>query len=398
VVDKYLENNIFHLLGKAGYYRIAYTHNPYVMVLLHQFRGQIDLFTRTRELCLMDDQIADRLFSADYLTALTSEQQFLHLNETKPSSLFLSLLNRFYRVAQKEILLDPYKPLFPRGVPSFNNVHFLLEHAMDWIMEQVVTLPQPYLAYFHLLPPHEPYAARKDFIDRFADGIWFDPKPDHILSEGQSADLLNRKRREYDEFLAYADAEFGRLYDFMVEKNLFENTLVIFTSDHGEMFERGIRGHVTPTLFHPIIRVPLMISSPQQTHRVDVHTPTSCVDLLPTLLSLVGQPIPDLCEGEILPTFDGQQDQAGRSVFTLEAKSNRRQAPLTKATIAMVKEEYKLIQYLGYPGYQNQFELFDLGGDPGELTDLSMSKPALAADLKHELAQHLISVNQAVGA
>ena len=65
---------------------------------------------------------------------------------------------------------------------------------------------------------------------------------------------------------------------------MLDDTYVIVTSDHGEMFERGIRGHVTPTLYEPVIRVPLLIAKPGQREREDVYAPTSCVDLLPTLL------------------------------------------------------------------------------------------------------------------
>ncbi len=81
---------------------------------------------------------------------------------------------------------------------------------------------------------------------------------------------------------------------------------MIFSSDHGEMFERGTHGHSTPLLYEPVIRVPLLISSPGQLERKDIHTLTSNVDILPTLAHISGLPVPDWAEGEVLPGLGGE--------------------------------------------------------------------------------------------
>ena len=88
---------------------------------------------------------------------------------------------------------------------------FLLEDAVDWTMRQLEAMPRPFLAYLHFLPPHDPYRARQDFVDRFADGWAPEPKPAHPLSAGVNEEFVVNARREYDEYIAYADAEFGRL-------------------------------------------------------------------------------------------------------------------------------------------------------------------------------------------
>ena len=265
----------------------------------------------------------------------------------------------------------------------------------DWIQTELTQVPRPFLGYFHLLPPHEPYNPRHEFVGRFDnDGVIEVPKPHHPLASKYDEPAENTFRRHYDEMIAYSDAEFGRLYDFLLQSGILENTFLIFTSDHGELLERGERGHQNPLLYEAITRVPLIISKPGQTERVDVSTPTDCVDLLPTLAHLAGQPIPAWCEGQILPTLGGSATP-GRSVFTVEAKSNGKQAPLTKATISMVKDQYKLIHYLGYQnGYDNSYELYDLKRDPDEMTDIQTSNPGLATDLQKELAEKLQEVNR----
>ena len=143
------------------------------------------------------------------------------------------------------------------------------------------------------------------------------------------------------------------------QQNLIQ-LFVVFTSDYGEMFERLIFRHVTPTLYQPIIRVPLLISLPQQTTRQDIYTPTSCIDLLPTLLHLTGRPIPTWCEGLVLPPFSTADPPPGRSLFALEAKNNPKSAPLDVATFTMIKGDYKLIYYRGYEGFDDVFKLYNL--------------------------------------
>ncbi|MEZ4646245.1 MAG: sulfatase-like hydrolase/transferase, partial [Chloroflexota bacterium] len=172
-----------------------------------------------------------------------------------------------------------------------------------------------------------------------------------------------------------------------------DNTYFVLTSDHGEMFERGIRGHVTTTLFDPLLHVPLLIVKPGQQTREDVYTNTSCVDLLPTFLHLTGQPIPDWAEGQVLPTFAAAEPAPDRSIFALEAKSNPKQAPLHNATATLIKDDYKLIYYTGL-AKGDVYELYHVADDAEELTNLYETKPAIAADLQAELAQKLDEVNE----
>jgi arylsulfatase A-like enzyme len=287
-----------------------------------------------------------------------------------------------------------YGELFPRGIPNNHNISFILEDAIDWSMRQLEIMPQPLLAYMHFYPPHDPYTTRREFVDRFDDGWNPSPKPFHPLSAGQPDQELIKFRREYDEYIAYADAEFGRLYDFMDRNGILDNTYVIFTSDHGEMFERGVWGHITPVLFEPVIRVPLIISKPGQQKAQDVYAHTSCVDILPTLLYLAGIEKPDWCEGEVLPTIGEEESATDRSIFCVEAKTNPKFAPLKHHTVSLVRDRYKLVHYLGYQGYDDIYEMYDLKDDPEEMNNIYTSKKSIASDLQGLLNEKLMQVNQ----
>ena len=391
--ERFRTKNLFGALAEQGYHTFAYTHNPSANTLLYQLRESIDHFKKTRDLCLTDDEFSDLLFANDYDAAYWSEWHTLHDEESPPSSLFLSLVNRLRAESRAKQVSRQYNDIYPGGkVPRFQTVSLVLEQAIDWLIAQASNAPQPYLGYVHVLPPHAPYRARSEFKGIFRDGWTPEVKPSHPFSMGATDDRLQRWRRFYDEYLASADAEFGRLYDFLAQTGALDNMYLVVTSDHGEMFERGIWGHMTETLYEPAIRVPLLISKPGQRQREDVHTPTSCVDLLPTLLRVAGQPLQDWSEGQVLPHFGSQDDSDHRSIFSVEAKNNPMRAPLTEGTVTLIKGPYKLIHYFGYPGYEDAYEFYDLASDPEELDDLSGG--SIAAELRNELEEKLRVVNQ----
>ena len=397
----YDDKNMFSLFAERGYETLAYTHNPLVYVLLHQFRGGLSFLKPMGDLCRGGHPISEQIFPADFDVAINSE--WLGLRDGRlshaPSSLFLSLIDRVQRDRlTTQTLRKELTDLFPRGLqsnfsPFGRSLYFILEDAIDWLSADLSTAHKPFLRYIHLYPPHEPYHPRREFVGIFDDG-WEPPaKPPHLLTQGRSSKFLGKAWREYDEHITYADAEFGRLYDSIEQSGLLDNSYVVVTSDHGQLFERGIHGHWTEALFEAVIRVPLLISAPGQHQRVNVYATTSCVDVLPTLLHLTGHPIPSWCEGQVLPTFVDNRAVNQRSIFTVEAKSNPKQAPLTKGTIALIKDRYKLIHYFGYAGHESEFELYDLGKDPEELEDLYLSKRSVATDLQEELLRKLHEVN-----
>jgi arylsulfatase A-like enzyme len=391
--------NIFNLVNEH-YHTFAYTHNPLAYVLLHQFQQSIRQLTPIADLCLANTSMLDRVFSGDYPTALEAENLLLR-NYTFPSgSLLLSNFDTLRRYLVHYSLTRRYCQRFPRGIPRFSleappgMIYFLLEDAFDWLERQLVESPKPFLGYVHLFPPHSPYVTRSEFADRFADGWTPVAKPDSAWHEGHSQTFLNQQRQMYDETILYADAELGRLVDFMQQRGLLENTYLVLTSDHGEIFERGILGHSTPVLYEPVIRVPLVVSSPGQMQRKDVFSPTGNVDILPTVAQIAGLPTPSLSEGEPLPLFDEALPSHDRAVYAIEAKQNPKQAVLRKATVALWKGPFKLIYAFGYEGQPESFELYNLENDPEELNNLYDVVDATSLALKEELLLKLDQVNR----
>jgi arylsulfatase A-like enzyme len=386
VLDAFGSQNAFSTFGQHNYTRVGFSHNLLVNVLLHQWMDHIDEYTSPHDVALVDFVISDNLFNSDFGIAYQSENRYF-MNRTPPSnSIYLHRIHSALRALIGKITVNRLKQSFPRGIPGTQDMFTPLEDTIDWIMDNLFQWPQPFFSYLHMMPPHDPYCPRAEFLDIFWDDWKPIEKPDHFFADFDGNTLeMNLQRLIYDEYIAYVDAEFGRLHDFMIENGYYENTIVIFTSDHGEMFERKIWGHGGPTLYEPVIRVPLLISLPDQTSRHDVYASTSNVDILPTLLHLTGKSIPTWIEGSVLPPYTEQEYPSDRSIFMIEAKRNYKLKPLLIATIAMIKGDYKLIHYRGYKDFEDGFELYNLKEDPEELQNLYSIRADIATAMKQEL-------------
>jgi arylsulfatase A-like enzyme len=395
-----VEHNLFSVFER--YYRLGYSHNSIVNRFLYQFYNELDLLKPQKELFTANDLRFDKLFPWDGDIAPLSWDRIMAEGEKgyTYSLFFAELYEKYHQQAVSGLLKD-----FPRGIPhTGEDSYYRLEDGIDWLKAQLVKIPQPFAGYFHYLPPHRPYFTRREFVNVFAgDSLgYYNDKPRHPVFDRENAGkpvplpYQKTQRQLYDEFILYVDAEFGRLYDSMQKAGLLENTWVIFTSDHGEMFERGVFGHKTPLLYEPVVRIPLLILGPGQEKRTDINTPTSAVDVLPTLAKLSGQPAPAWSEGTVLPPY-ADAGAPERPVFALEATNSPEDKPLDPASLMMIKGRHKLTGYFGYEELQGQgplFELYDLENDPQELVNLYSESLPVARELRDELLAKLKQVDE----
>ena len=399
MIDRTLvDRNFFNLVGKE-YTRFAFTQNLWADILLSQFEKDLDFHLP----CDSYSQFAHSLMQPDDLRvdrdlAYFVFQDFLNLRvddlHSYPGSLFIASadLSRALASDRHHVSAD-----YPRGLPT--NYDFSYENTS--VFESVGRLVQsnmlqssPYLAYFHFWSPHEPYNARRDFIGIFQDDLKLQAKPRHRLSgTNYSEDSLRKLRREYDEFIADVDAEFGRLMSELEKSGVLQDSYVIVTSDHGDAFERGESGHASALMYAPVTHIPLLISAPGQQTRSDFHSLTSNLDLLPTLLQIVGNEIPSWIEGKLLPGFGGTED-VSRSIFPMMAKDNATFRPIEHATFTMIKGAYELFFFTGYPDHPDAFELYNLQEDPDELNDLYKKDITTASQLKDELLEAVSTANR----
>jgi arylsulfatase A-like enzyme len=198
----------------------------------------------------------------------------------------------------------------------------------------------------------------------------------------------------YYALCSYADAKFGRVLDYLEASGQSKNTLVIFTSDHGESL--GDRGRFSKySLYEASVRVPLILAGAgisTELNGTRASRPAGLIDVVPTLLALTGQEIPKDLPGENLVS------PAIRTGSFAEMHGHGGDPVDPPPILLWRTQKWKLI--LGLPaeaGLRNGLEcpatseLYDLEADPGEWRNLS-SDPAFQAvyiRLKDELKQYL---------
>jgi len=164
---------------------------------------------------------------------------------------------------------------------------------------------------------------------------------------------------------------------------LLENTWILLTSDHGEMFERGIWGHSVPLFYQPLIKIPMVVFPPGQEKRIDVYDKTSAEDVLPTLLHVTGLDVPSWTDGVVLPPFDRPTLKEARDISTVQVDEIV-DGEIKAASAMLVRGNYKATWLFGYDEIEagdEIIELYDLETDPEELNDLSVEKKDTADEM-----------------
>jgi len=396
VASAHAGHTIFSALSTT-HSTLGFTQNKFADQLLYQDESNLDDHVHNWSFNIQNTNLyGASLFKKDARIAFAGFQDNILTKaaDTYASSLF------FDPIYQLEILHDrmrdteKYGSDYPRGLPDATEF-FILPDVVDGAIRTLKGIQQPTLAYLHFYPPHEPYAPTTDFFDSFINDGWTAPaKPIHDLSDKKYPhEELQQSRRYYDEYLASWDNEVRRLFQFLKESGLTDSSYIMITADHGELFERGELGHWTKMIYDPIVHVPLLVLSPGQGSRQDVHSITSSVDILPTIAHLTGNPTPDWAEGKLLPKLGGEADE-GRSVFSMDAKFNSAFGPLVNYAMSLTRDRHRLIHYSYRRDNYDKYEFYNLDTDPEELKDLYPSQPSLAKQMQDEILQKVMDVNK----
>jgi arylsulfatase A-like enzyme len=399
VKPEFVGINPYTLLG-ADYQRFAFSQNVWPSRLVSQYMQDVDRFLPPSAYSMLKSDFPLSIFKNDRAMASIALESFMLSDQggTPAGSAMLGYLNKSQVLNFDEKLHNlRYPHGFPSIMPIGHLIPYLNEDLYDGVFSELEVLHsnnQPFFAYFHLWSPHFPYRPRNSYTKFFnEDGYAPVSKPQHPLTSGLSEDYMFSQRTWYDRQIAHVDDEFGRLLSELDRRGILDDSYLIFTPDHGEMFERGFVGHGFQMMYEPVLRIPLIVHAPGQARRDDVLAATSNIDLLPTLLSIAGKDIPAEIDGRVLPGLGGVVD-VDRPVFSMVAVDNSAFAPIKKAVITMRKHEYKLIAYLGYEKVESEFELYNLESDPEELINLAGEEPTILASLKDELFDHLYEANK----
>ncbi|MFN8543615.1 MAG: sulfatase-like hydrolase/transferase [Candidatus Binatia bacterium] len=175
------------------------------------------------------------------------------------------------------------------------------------------------------------------------------------LSDRELAEMM----ASYYCMVAQLDHAIGRVLETLAATGQADDTLVIVTTDHGELLGDHQMLFKGPLHYDGLLRVPLLVRGPGVVRGAVVREPVGTIDLVPTVLDLAGLPIPAAVEGRSLrPCLRGGTD--GRQ-WVLTENDHEMQMAMYLRTITT--DRYVLTRYDSIPGMG---ELYDRGVDPGE--------------------------------
>ena len=218
-----------------------------------------------------------------------------------------------------------------------------------------------FFLYLHSLDLHFGYRPRPPFDEIFV----------KTAEEG-----LTRDRELYDNELAYNDREIGRLVEALKRLELYDETLLLVTADHGEEFgEHGFTRH-GKTLFREALHIPGILKLPRSSMAgVRIPSLVGNIDLAPSLMELAGLPVPSVFQGRsIVPLIEGGDLGQRHLLSELVAPKF--------VSYAMVDEKHKYIREL--VPKPNEY-LFDVKKDRAERKNLLPAIPPEALELIAEL-------------
>lgn len=227
----------------------------------------------------------------------------------------------------------------------------VVDHALAWLTS---IRDQPFFAWVHLYDPHSPYVPPEPYRSRFPATM-------------QGA---------YDGEVASADAQIGRLIDYLRTSGDFDKTIVVVVGDHGESLgEHGEQQHGF-FVYEAAMHIPLIVAGPAVPVR-SVADQVRIVDVMPTVLDLVGASIPAAVQGtSLLPLGRGGKLDLLAFGETWYPRYHYGWSELT----AVRDGRYKFIA-------APRRELYDTQRDPGETEDLSAANPRTADALERALRE-----------
>lgn len=240
---------------------------------------------------------------------------------------------------------------------------YTVAEAVKWI-DSVKT--GPFFVALNFQSSHVPYMVPRDFPRRFGPkSVDFKIRFAHFPK-----DKIQLVKDIYADSLDYVDAQISTLINFLKAKRIWDDTVIVITSDHGQAFyEHGFASHAS-AIFNEVMKVPLIIRSPGLEPGID-HRLAQHVDIAPSVLALLGIP-PH-------PSFQGID-------LLLSPVDSRRSAYLVAQTplayqYGVIRSGLKLV----YDEWERRYSLYDLATDPSETKDVAGLHP-LEMD---QLAQRL---------
>ncbi len=302
----------------------------------------------------------------------------------------------------------------PANVPEEHSETAYMTNRAIAFMDKAMQGERPWLCHLSYIKPHWPYIVPAPYHDMYGAEHIIDPirsdaekNTDHpLLRAYQNARVCRSFSRDhvrthvipaYMGLIKQLDDNLGRLFAWMDEKGLSENTIIAFTSDHGDYMGDHWMGD--KDFYHEVaVKVPLIIADPRPaadtTRGTTSSELTEMIDLVPTFMDAIGCAAkPHIIEGRNLtPLLHGTDGFSRKYAISEHDYSSFEMAkalnvPQEDARTVMIFDgRWKYIRCEGFDPI-----LFDLQTDPSELCDIGRSQEADHIDIRTRMEKALLS-------
>jgi arylsulfatase A-like enzyme len=243
----------------------------------------------------------------------------------------------------------------------------------------------PFMVTCSLNWPHDPNVVPSPYYEAFdPDGITL-PENVHVREELFEKDWsreivaalrepgLREFLRVYYGMVKLIDGQVGKILRALDETGKTDQTVIVFTSDHGDMMGgHGMVWKSTRAFYEEVVRVPLLISYPGKFRPRVSRRAVDSTDFMPTLLELAGHAVPQQAQGHsLVPHLRGDRESGKARKYTFSErvrpnpKGRRKVLPGTRGDFMVRGQGWKYIRYGNGQEY-----LYNLRQDPGEMTNL----------------------------
>ena len=298
------------------------------------------------------------------------------------------------------------------SIPQTGNYESGLENFFDgYILKESLNAidhrdpSKPFLLNAMFIAPHPPFDIPSPWYEKHKDV----PMPENVgrwdklqsplnlyhmagaLGARYQRDEWQEPWRVYAGLVSLLDHCVGQIIDKLKEQGMYEDSVILFTADHGEMLGSHCLWQKM-VLYEESALTPLSIRLPGGKHAgVANAAPSSHLDVFPTLCDLAGIEIPDTVSGcSLRPEIEGGAPAGNRPVF-VQSDGN---GSLEKWSRGVIIGEEKLI----VDGFKDEvfFELYDLAADPFEADNRAFEDPDIVLRLLAKLSQHMRATGDAV--
>lgn len=294
----------------------------------------------------------------------------------------------------------------------------IVPRALDWLGARDPA--RPFFVWLHLFDPHLPYAPPPQFVR--GTGVDAVSWRSLLATAGENggdvpARVLERALELYAGEVAYVDDWVGKVLAHLDALGVLDETVIVFTADHGECFDHGVFFEHADCLYDGAVRVPLLMRYPTRVAAgTRVAAQVEHLDVAPTILTLAGiAPAPAFRGHALLASATSDPPASSSPSFALiehplyqsraaqlrRRKQDRirsvggmptRQIVVDRPNSALRGEEWKVISN------GPDTELYELREDPSEVHDVAAQKPEVTAELRRildeKLAQHPLQLRE----